>query len=87
MVNTEEITVIFWVGAFIALVLQYKLRVAPVFFIGEGLGVGGIYQTITEYNAGTLDGTTTIIMTILCVMAVIYSIWNHTQSFNGGRRK
>lgn len=74
-------------GAFIALVLQYKLRVAPIFFIGEGMGAGGIYQTISEYNAGTIDETVTVIMVVLCVMVVIYSIWNHIQSMTRGGRK
>ena len=82
----DDITVILWVGAFIALVLQYKIRIAPLFFMGEGLGAGGIYQTIAEYNAGTLDGPITFIMAVLCVMTVIYSIWNHTQTYSKGRR-
>lgn len=82
----DDITVFLWVGAIIAVMLQYKLRVAPVFFIGELLGVGGLYQTIAEYDAGNIDGSITIIMSIVCVMVVIYSIWNHTQIYARGRK-
>lgn len=82
----DEITVFLWIGAIIAVLLQYKLRVAPVYFIGELMGIGALYQTITEYNAGTIDGTITVLMSILSVIAVIYSIWNHTQIYSGGRK-
>ena len=74
-------------GAFIALVLQYKLRVAPIFFIGEGLGALGIYQSVQEYDNGNLGEWGAIIMSILCLMVVIYSIWNYITAMNKGAKR
>lgn len=81
----DEITVILWAGAFIALIIQYKLRWAPVYFLGMGLGMGGIYQTFAEYDNGTIEGAITVLMVVMCLVSVIYSIWGFIQT--GGGRK
>lgn len=81
----DEITVILWAGAFVAVILQTKLHYPPMYFLGMGLGTGGIYQTMSEYDNGVLDGPVTVIMAVMCLTVVIYSIWGFIQS-TGGRK-
>lgn len=72
----EDITLVFWCAGLIVLVLQYFIKAPPVYLLGEVFGVGGLVCTVNEANAGVLDSSTGLLMTIAMVVVMIYSAWN-----------
>lgn len=72
----EDITLFLWIGGLIALALQYYVRVSPIFFIGELLGIGGLITTFQEVDAQSLGADVGMLMTIAMVVVILYSTLN-----------
>lgn len=77
----EDITVFLWIGAFLSLLIQYLVRVPPVFFVGELLGVGGLLCTLNEVDQGTLSGELGMLMLIAMGVVILYSTLNFMDHY------
>ena len=83
----EDITLFLWISGFIALALQYYVRVPPAYFIGELLGIGGLVCTFNEVNAETLSTDIGLLMSIAMLIVILYSTVNlvgHYWPVKGG---
>lgn len=72
----EDITIIFTIGSCILLLVQYYLKSPPVYLLGEVFGMGGLYQVIQEVQADTMDSQVGLLMSLVSIMAIIYSAMN-----------
>lgn len=77
----EDITLFLWIGGLIALVLQYYVRVTPIFFIGELLGIGGLITTFQEVDAQSIGTDVGMLMTIAMIVVILYSTVNLINYF------
>lgn len=83
----EDITLFFWIGGFLALALQYYVKVPPTYFIGELLGIGGLVRTFTEVENQTIGDDVGLLMTIAMIIVILYSTINlvgHYWPVKGG---
>lgn len=84
----EDITLFFWIGGLIALLVQYYVRASPIFFIGELFGVGGLVCTLQEVENEVITGQSGTFMAIAMIVVILYSTVNLINHFwptkNGG---
>lgn len=83
----EDITLFFWIGGFLALALQYYVRVPPAYFIGELLGIGGLICTFKDVEDSIIATDLGMLMSIAMIVVILYSTVNligHYWPVKGG---
>lgn len=72
----DDVTIFFLVGCVAIIMIQYFVKYPPVYFLGELMGVGGLYQVISEVDNATMGDQVGLIFSILAIMTIIYSSMN-----------
>lgn len=60
----------------LGVILQYKLKAPPVYFISVVLGVGGIIKVIDEFDNAMIDGNIALLLSIVMIIVILYSLVN-----------
>lgn len=83
----EDLTILFVVGGFILLVIEYYVKSPPVYLLGEVFGIGGLYQVIQEVDSTAIDSNMGLLLTIGAIMVIIYSAMNLVNYFSDRKKR
>ena len=82
----EPITVFLVVSALAGLIVQYLIKAVPFYLISEILAGGGVASIITDFNGGSIDEISALVLVIVMLAVCIFSALNFVNYYWPARK-